>query len=446
MLKSPYRAPRIDAAVFATRRQQLLDRMDDGDVLILPAPAETVRNSDVHHPFRQDSSVRYLTGFPEPEAVVVLRPGAEAAYTLFCRPRDPHLETWNGRRVGPQGAIERYGAEAAYPLAELDTRMPALLAGCRRIFYPFGVSDSFDTRVRHWLAAARPQGRRGVRVPDTLADSTPLIARARLFKDSVEVELMAEAGRISSEAHRAAMRCCRPGLYEYQVQAELEHVFGWHGAAWAYPSIVAGGVNATILHYVENDQRLNAGELLLIDAGCELAGYAADITRTFPIDGRFTTPQRDLYAVVLAAQDAALAAVAPGRPYNDFHDAAVGVLVQGLVDLGLLPGPVDARIEDGSYQRFYMHRTGHWLGLDVHDVGAYRDEAGDWTRLAAGMVVTVEPGLYIPEDADDVPAHWRGMGIRIEDDALLTDDGHRLLTRDAPKRIEDIEALMAEGP
>ncbi len=428
---------------FARRRARLMDRMGEGTVAVLPAATETVRNRDVHHPFRQDSDFQYLTGFPEPEAVAVLAPGREAPFILFCRERDPEQETWTGRRAGPEGARARYGADEAHPLADIDSVLPGLLENRERVYYSIGYNPTFDQRVMDWVKRIRGRARAGVRAPGEFVALEHLLHEMRLFKSPAEVAVMREAGRISGEAHVRAMRVCRPGMMEYQIEAELLHVFRAYGAGWAYPAIVGGGENACILHYTENDAVLGDGDLLLIDAGAEVHGYAADITRTFPVNGRYSPEQRALYDLVLAAQEAAIAEVRPGRHWNQPHEAAVIVLTQGLVDLGLLQGDPAERVADESYRRFYMHRTGHWLGMDVHDVGDYK-RGDDWRVLEPGMVMTVEPGLYVAAGTEGADERWWNTGIRIEDDVLVTAQGCEVLTTSVPRTADAIEALMAE--
>ncbi|MFN7751046.1 MAG: aminopeptidase P N-terminal domain-containing protein [Pseudomonadota bacterium] len=428
------------------RRERLAVRLREGVAVLATAP-ESVRNRDTHHPYRFDSHFFYLTGFAEPEAVLVLVAGATPRHILFCRPRDPDRELWDGRRHGPEAARVRFGFDEAYPIDELDARMPDLLADQPVLHCVLGESAAWNQQVSGWLAAVRVRTRSGVRAPDLLAEIRGPIDEMRRIKDAGEIATMRRAAAISGRAHRRAMHAALPGRHEYEVEAELLHEFRRSGAqAPAYPSIVAAGANACVLHYVENDAALRPGELLLIDAGCELDGYASDITRTFPIDGRFTGEQRALYECVLAAQAAAIAAVAPGASWQAPHDAAVAVLARGFVDLGLLQGPVERVIESGDYRRFYMHRTGHWLGLDVHDAGEYKDrESGDWVRLQPGNVTTVEPGCYV-RPGEGVPERFWNIGIRIEDDVLVTEDGCEVLTPDAPKAVADIEAWMRERP
>lgn len=452
-------AQAIPAAVFARRRRALLEQMGPGSIALLAAAPETLRNRDVQHPFRQDSDFYYLTGFPEPDAVAVLVAGGEPEFLLFCRARDPQLEIWHGRRAGPQGAMERYGADHAYPIAELNRRIPALLENRERLFYAVGYRDDWDRRVMHWLNQVRGQARTGIRAPTTLVTVEHLLHPLRLRKEPEEIAVMRESARIAAAAHRRAMQVCRPGLMEYALEAEILATFLRHGAGWAYPSIVGGGDNGCILHYTENNAPLRDGDLVLIDAGAELDGYASDITRSFPVNGHFSGPQRALYEVVLAAQQAAIAKVRPGGHFNEPHDAAVRTLTEGLVALGLLSGAVEELIQAEHYKSFYMHRTGHWLGMDVHDVGDYK--TGDtWRVFEPGMVTTIEPGLYIPAGGkapdgrwarlgvsleSEVEECWQRIGIRIEDDVLVTEDGHEVLTAAAPKTIDAIEALMREG-
>ncbi len=413
--------------------------MGQGVAIIATAPERT-RNRDVHHPFRFDSYFYYLTGFTEPEAVVVIVAGAEPRSILFCREKDIEREIWDGFRFGPAAAKSEFGFDEAQPIGKLDEHMAKLLADQPAMYADVGADTAWDARAIGWLNAVRAQARSGVTAPGEIRDLRRLLDDMRLFKDTHELASMRRAAAISTGAHERAMRTTRPGLHEYQIEAELLHEFHRHGSSSpAYPSIVAGGANACVLHYVENRARLEPGSMLLIDAGCEIDGYASDITRTFPVSGRFTGPQRDVYELVLAAQAAAIAAVAPGRHWEQPHDAAVAVLVRGFIDFGLCTGTPDAVIESGDYKRFYMHRTGHWLGLDVHDVGDYKRD-GEWRTLEPGMTLTVEPGCYIRR-ADNVPEAFWDIGIRIEDDVLVTADGCEVLTSPA-KTVASIEALV----
>ncbi|MCG8992322.1 Xaa-Pro aminopeptidase [Laribacter hongkongensis] len=432
----------IDNRIYASRRQRLMGELGDG-IAILPTAPELVRNGDAHYAYRFDSSFYYLTGFAEPEAVLVLDATAGKS-VLFCRDKDIEREIWNGYRFGPEGAKETFGFDEAYSISEFDERLPDLLADRHTLHMGFGRDAAFDARVNVALNALRARFRTGVTAPTVLRDVQAVVHNMRLFKDDSEIALMREAGRISAEAHVAAMRAARPGRFEYQLEAEILRTFCTNGARTpSYESIVAGGGNACVLHYVSNQDVLKDGDLVLIDAGCEYQGYAGDITRTFPVNGRFSAAQRDVYDVVLAAELAAIAAVRPGARWNDPADAALRVLVQGLIDLGLLSGSLDGNIESEAYKQFYMHRIGHWLGLDVHDCGDYKVD-GQWREYRPGMVTTVEPGLYL-RPADNVPEAFWNIGIRIEDDVLCTAEGHEILTAGVPKSVADIEALMAEG-
>ncbi|NLD54301.1 MAG: M24 family metallopeptidase [Burkholderiaceae bacterium] len=501
-------AQQRDAAPFARRRAELARRMraEGGGVAVVFTAPEVARNRDTEYPYRFDSYFHHLTGFPEPQSVVVIIADAGAERSiLFCRSKNEEREIWDGFRHGPEAARERFGLDEAYPIEELDALMPRLLADRPAVFYALGSDAGLDAHVQRWLGGVRAQSRAGVSAPYRALDVTRLLDEMRLVKDDDEIAIMRAAARISAGAHVRAMRFTRPGCHEYEVEAELLHEFRRHGSEFpAYGSIVAGGANACVLHYRGNDARLADGDLLLIDAGCELQGYASDITRTFPVSGRFSPAQRELYDIVLAAQAAAQAATRPGRHFMEPHDAAVRVLAQGMIDCGLLEGSVDGVIESGAYRRYYMHRTSHWLGRDVHDCGDYREpieearpvaggtgastkpaargrtaaKAGagaktavsagakakrgaarksgrgsdapastperPWRRLVPGMVLTLEPGIYV-RAAADVPAHFHDIGIRIEDDAVVTARGCEILTGDVPKRATDIEALMAEG-
>jgi Xaa-Pro aminopeptidase len=412
---------------------------------VLPAAPVRLRNNDVEYPYRQDSDFQYLTGFDEPEAVAVLVPGrAQAEYILFVRERDPERETWDGRRAGPSGAKRDYGADDAFPVSDMDEILPGLLENRERVFYTMGAYADFDQRVVGWVNGLRTQARNGRHPPLEFVALDHVLHDMRLFKSRAEIEYMRTAAHIAARAHQRAMRFCRPGATEFQVMAELLHEFRRHNADTAYPPIVGGGANSCILHYRENDQPLAAGDLLLIDAGCEFEFYASDITRTFPVNGRFTSEQRAVYEVVLEANRAAIAKVRPGNHWNEPHEAAVRVITQGLVKLGLLKGRLPALIRSGAYRRYFMHRTGHWLGLDVHDVGDYK--VGDeWRVFEPGMALTVEPGIYLPAGARGVPKRFRNIGIRIEDDVVVTKKGAEVLTARAPKDADQIEALMARG-
>jgi Xaa-Pro aminopeptidase len=432
-----------DVAVRAARRQRLAQAMP-GAVAVIPTSPERARNRDTHYPYRYDSYFHYLTGFQEPEAVLVIVADAAPRSILFCRERNAEREAWDGLRHGPEGARERFGFDEAQPMAKLDEAMSALLADRPALWYPVGADPEWDARAMRWLNAVRANARSGVAAPQQLHDVRAPLDDMRLVKDAHELAVMRRAAAISTGAHRRAMQATRPGRNEYEIEAELLYEFRRNGAQFpAYWPIVAGGANSCVLHYVSNDAPLAGGALLLIDAGCELDGYAADITRTFPINGRYSGAQREVYELVLAAQRAAMDKVRAGNAWNEPHDAAVKVLAQGMLDLKLLPGSLDAVLEKEAYKRFYMHRTGHWLGMDVHDAGDYK-RAGQWRALAPGMTLTVEPGLYI-RAADDVPESLRDIGVRIEDDVLVTEAGCEVLTAEAPKSIADVEALMRDA-
>ena len=427
---------------FKKRRGRLAKSLGTG-VVVLPTAPERTRNADAHYDYRWDSGFYYLTGFREPEAVLVMVLGDEPRSILFCREKNLEREIWDGFRHGPELGREHFGFDEAYAYGELDQRMPELLANREALHTPVGSDPAWDLRVAGWLNAVRARVRTGVTAPDQIRDVRAAVNDMRLFKDEHEIAVMRRAAQISSAAHARAMSFAAPGMREYQVEAELMHEFLKNGArAAAYGSIVAAGANACVLHYRENSAELRKGDLMLIDAGCELDSYASDITRTFPIAGRFSPVQKDVYELVLASQEAAIKAVKPGADFIDYHDAATRVLVQGLIDFKLCNGSVDQVLEDNSYKQFYMHRTGHWLGLDVHDAGDYMQK-GKWRKLKAGMVLTVEPGLYI-RPADNVPKAFWNIGIRIEDDVLVTAKGREILTADCPKSVKDVESTVLD--
>lgn len=435
---------KITKKEFADRRSELMGLMEPNSIAILPAAPVRARNRDVDYPYRQDSDFYYLTGFAEPEAVLALIPGREhGEYVLFCRERDPAMEIWDGFRAGPDGAIKHYGADDAFPISDLDEILPGLIEGRDRVYYAMGSDSEFDRKVMEWVNTIRAKVRAGAHPPGEFISLDHHLHDMRLYKSKAEIRMMKRAAEISANAHVRAMEKCVPGMMEYQLEAEYLHEFAREGARHpAYPSIVGGGANACILHYIENNAPLGDGDLVLIDAGAEFDHYAADITRTFPVNGKFSQPQKQLYIVVLQAQLAAIRAVKPGNHWNQAHEAAVKVLTQGLVKLGILSGKVSDRIADESYRKYFMHRTGHWLGMDVHDVGDYK-VADEWRVLEEGMVLTVEPGLYIAKDDTEVDEQWRGIGIRIEDDVLVTAKGNSVLTKNVPKKADEIEALMA---
>ena len=433
----------ISASEFARRRRQLMRMAGEDAILVLPAAPERVRSHDTHYPYRQDSDFWYLSGFPEPEAVLVLVPGRRHGEALlFCRERDAEREAWDGPRAGQEGAVETFGMDDAYPIEDLDEILPGLLEGRSRVYYHFGRDAEFDLKLIGWVNRVRAQARQGAQPPHEFLELGHLLHELRLFKSKDELKLMQRAADISVRAHVAAMRAAKPGVREYELQADIEREFRASDAWPAYNSIVGAGANACVLHYRANAAAAKDGDLVLVDAGAEFRGYASDITRTFPVNGRFTREQRALHDLVCAAQAAALAQAKPGAPYEAGHDAAVRTLTEGLLKLGLLKGRLEKNLAEGHYKRFYRHKTGHWLGLDVHDVGDYRID-GESRLLEPGMVFTVEPGLYVSPDDATVDAKWRGIGVRIEDDVVVTADGHRVLTDALARSADEIEALMA---
>ncbi|MCA1992856.1 MAG: aminopeptidase P N-terminal domain-containing protein [Coleofasciculus sp. S288] len=430
---------------YKERREQLMAKIGSSTAIFRSAPVAVMHN-DVEYAFRQDSDFYYLTGFNEPEAVAVLAPHHEEhRFVLFVQPKEPEKEVWTGYRTGVEAAKEKYGADEAYPITELDEKLPKYLEKADRIYYQLGRDRSFnDTVIRHWQQLMATYPKRGTG-PVAIESTNPVLHTMRLVKSAAELEMLRKAVAISVEAHNHAREFAHPGRYEYEVQAEIEHIFRRHGATGpAYPSIVASGANSCILHYIENDRQMQENDLLLIDAGCSYGYYNADITRTFPVGKTFTPEQKTIYEIVLKAQQDAIAQVQPGNPYNLFHDTAVRVLVEGLMDLGLLAGDIEEIIKEEKYKPFYMHRTGHWLGLDVHDAGVYK-HGENWQLFQPGHLVTVEPGLYIGSDTQPVegqPAiddRWRGIGVRIEDDVLLTESGHEVLTAGVPKSVAEME-------
>ncbi len=430
----------IESKEYHLRREQLMGKIGNGTAIFRSAPMATMHN-DVEYTYRQDSSFYYLTGFNEPEAVAVLAPHHEEhRYILFVQPKDPEQETWTGYRCGVEAAKEIYGADEAYPINELDEKLPQYLINADRIYYHLGNDRKFnDVIISHWQKLMRGYQKRGT-VPLAIEDTRPIIFPMRLVKSPGEIAMMRKAAEISAMAHNRAREFAKPGVYEYQVQAEIEHIFRKEGGMGiAYPSIVASGENACILHYIENNRQIQENDLLLIDAGCSYGYYNGDITRTFPVSGKFTPEQKALYEIVLEAQKKAIEEIQPGKPYNEFHDMAVCVIVQGLLDLGLLQGDLEEIITEEKYKPFYMHRTGHWLGLDVHDVGVYKHNQETWQNLQPGHILTVEPGIYISpnikpaEGQPEIPDRWKGIGIRIEDDLLVTETGHEILTAAVPK-------------
>lgn len=439
---------KLTQAEFQERRDILAGEMGLRSIAIIATSPVALRNRDADYKYRADSSFFYLTGFAEPEAVAVIETfdSEEEGYTysLFCRERDREMEIWNGYRAGVDGAVDDYEADEAYAIDLLDEEILEKLQNKDKLFYRVGHSAEFDARVAKWIAQASGESRRGKSAPAQIVQLDRIVDEMRLHKDANEIELMQIASDISAEAHTRAMQTVRPGMMEYALEAELNYVFGKNGCVPSYNSIVGGGENACILHYVENDKELKDGDLVLIDAACEYQFYASDITRTFPVNGKFSPEQKALYNIVLDAQIAAINAVQIGNSYKEPHNVAVRILVQGLLDLGIMQGKIEEIIETESFRQFYMHDTGHWLGMDVHDVGAYKTN-GEWRSYEEGMVVTVEPGLYIAPDDETVDPKWRGIGIRIEDDVVATQNGPLVLTAKVVKTVEDIEALMAKA-
>ncbi|WP_445116211.1 Xaa-Pro aminopeptidase [Acinetobacter sp. WZC-1] len=436
---------KLTQADFQERRDRLAEQMGPHSIAIIATSPVAMRNHDADYKFRADSSFFYLTGFPEPEAVAILETGEtgnDYSYSLFCRERNRELEIWNGYRAGIDGALNDYEADEAYAIEQLDKQIIQKITDKQRLYYRMGQRADFDARVSGWIRQAGEQ-RQGNGAPAEMVQLDRILDDMRLYKSAREIELMQLAADISAQAHSRAMQRVRPGMMEYALEAELNYVFGQQGCVPAYNSIVGGGANACILHYVENNQPLKDGDLVLIDAACEYECYASDITRTFPVNGKFSPEQQALYEVVLAAQLAAIDAVRVGNSSREPHQLAIRILVEGLLRLGLMQGDVDQLIESEAYRQFYMHGTGHWLGMDVHDVGSYKIN-GEWRSYAEGMVVTVEPGLYIAPDDETVDVKWRGMGIRIEDDVVVTANGPLVLTRNVVKSVADIERLMAQ--
>ena len=426
---------------YQNRRGLLLNCIDEG-IIVIPTSREKIRNKDAHYPFRPDSYFYYLTGFTEPDAVLVLHKNGENKSTIFCREKNIEKEIWDGFRLGPSSAPASLDVDEAFPIDELDKLMPKFLENQESVYSVIGVDTRWDSKIISWLNHTRSKVRTGIRAPSSLKDIRRYLDEMRLIKDETELNIMRSAAKISSVAHIAAMKATAPNKNEYEVEAELLYHFKKHGSEFpAYTSIVAGGANSCVLHYTENNQKLKDGELLLIDAGCELHGYASDITRTFPINGKYTQAQKEVYSIVLNAQEAAIGQVKAGNSWQAPHEAALKILAEGMVDIGLLKGSVEEVIETEAFSRFYMHRTGHWLGMDVHDVGDYKTN-GQWRNLEPGMVLTVEPGMYIRK-APDIPKDFWNIGIRIEDDVVVTGGGCEILTSDTPKSISDIEAIMA---
>ena len=428
---------------YAKRRLQLMEIAGEESVIIVHAAAQKIRNNDAGYPYRQDSDFLYLSGFSEPEAMMVLLPEDKGGHSiLFCRERDPHREMWDGLMAGTEGAVEQFGFDEAFPISEMEKRLPRLLRGRERVYYDLGKTPDFDQLLIGWMNDFRAKTRKKFLAPDEIIALDHSLHEMRLFKSRTEVTVMRKSARIAATAHQRAMQVCKPGMNEAEIHAELLHTFTRNQCEASYIPIVGGGANACVLHYISNRDKLNDGDLLLIDAGAEYDGYASDITRTFPVNGKFSGPQRDLYQVVLAAQLKAIEEVRAGNPWDHVHETAVQVATEGMIDLGILKGSLEEALEEECFKNYYVHNTGHWLGLDVHDVGEYEID-GHSRVLEPGMVLTVEPGIYIPETATVVDEIWHGMGIRIEDNVVVTRDEADVLTSDICKTIDDIEQLMA---
>jgi Xaa-Pro aminopeptidase len=436
----------ISKAEFSRRRKNLMALMEPNSIAIIPSARELIRNKDSTFPFRQDSDFHYLSGFDEPESVLVLIPGRRhGQFVMFCRERDKTRELWDGYRQGPEGVCKNLGADDAFPIGDIDDILPGLLEGRERVYYSMGRSADFDQQIMSWVNSIRGKVNTGAVPPGEFTDLDHMLHDLRLYKSAAELRIMRRACDITARAHCRAMTHCKPGLFEYQLEAEIQHEFATAGARFpAYSSIVGSGDNGCILHYVENTAKMRDGDLVLIDAGCELDSYAADVSRTFPVNGQFTKEQRAIYDLVLKANLAAIECSRPGNHWNQPHDATVKVITEGLVKLGLLKGGVATLIKNGAFRDFYMHKAGHWLGLDVHDVGDYQ-VGGEWRLLEPGMAMTVEPGIYIAPDNTRVAKKWRGIGVRIEDDIVITADGCEVLSGAVPKDADAVEALMAAG-
>ncbi len=426
---------------FARRRQQLMQMVGEGGVAILPSAPVRMRSRDVEYRYRQDSDFYYLTGFAEADAVTVLVPGrGKGEFLMFCRDRDPEKELWDGSRAGPDGVVEYFGADDAFPIDDIDDILPGIIESCTRVYYTMGMYADFDTRIAEWINSLRSRELRGVHTPQEFVALDHLLHDMRLYKSRAEISAMRRSAKIAVAAHERAMQAVRPGMFEYEVEAEFRHEFRRNDAWVSYSPIVGSGVNSCTLHYVDNNCQIADGEMLLVDAGCELDYYASDITRTMPVNGRFSPEQRAVYEIVLEAQNAAIEKTRKGNHWNEPHDVAVEVITRGLKDLGLLDGSVSKLIKDAAYSQFFMHRTGHWLGMDVHDVGDYK-VGEQWRLLEPGMVTTVEPGIYIPASSA-VPSKFHNIGIRIEDDVLVTANGADVLSKGLVKEPDDIEAMM----
>lgn len=437
---------KIGLSEFARRRTELMALMEENSIAILPGAVARFRNADVEYRFRQDSDFHYLTGFDEPDAVIALVPGREHGEAiLFCHERDDDHERWHGKITGPERAMQMYGIDDAFPIADIDDILPGLIEGRSRLYYPMGNDPDFDSRVIDWVRIISTNGQPGAEPPGEFIQLEQYLHELRLFKSSTEIEIMRRAAEATSRGHMSILQTAEPGMMEFELEAELYHEFAMNGARWpAYPAIVGGGENACTMHYIENDHELVDGDLVLVDAGGEYENYACDLTRTFPVNGRFSESQAEIYDVVLKAQEAAINAVQPGNTWNQPHEAAVREVTRGLLDLGILSGDLEALLEEEAYVPYCPHKTGHWLGLDVHDVGDYQVN-GQWRVFEEGMVTTIEPGIYFPPEQTAVPAAYRGIGIRIEDDVLVTRKGNEVLTAAVPKSRQEIESMMSGG-
>lgn len=433
--------------IYAARRRQLMQEVGPDGVAIVVGNPEATRSHDTEFPYRASSDILYLSGFREPQTVLVIAPGhPDGEFVLFVRSRDPLKEQWEGRRAGPEGAVERFGADAAFTVEQLDEKLPGYLAERRRLYYTLGSNAKFDRRVTRWVSSLRHRRNQPPGAPGAIYDLRDIVHQMRLLKDAAEIEAIRSAVKVTSEAHQLAMQRCRPGMHEYELQALIEYHFARNGADFpAYSSIVGAGDNATILHYIENTDPIKDGDVVLIDAGCELGFYAGDITRSFPANGKFSPAQRDLYQAVLDVQIATIDKIAPGVEFEEIKDFSNRGLAQAMLDLGLLAGSLDEVMEDNSYRKYYPHSIGHWLGIDVHDVGSYCAEDGGSRRFEPGMVLTIEPGLYVQASDESAPQELRGVGVRIEDNILVTDSGRENLSKDCPKTVEAVEAMVGEG-
>ena len=425
---------------FSERRLKLSDKVLEDSAIIVASALVKARISDTDYAYRQDSNFYYLSGYEEPDSLLLIRPSSDKEkFIIFCRDRDPLREQWDGFRTGQEGAVQQYGADNAYSINSLDQMMPDLLAGVKNIYFSMSAPCGVDIKISHWMEDIRKNTRAGAEPPNNLLSLDSILHEMRLIKEDHEMNLMKKAADITTEAHIRAMQAVTPGMYEYQLEAEYLYAFNKNGArSPAYNSIVGGGNNSCILHYVENNDELKDGDLVLVDAGCEYQYYASDVTRTFPVNGKFSPEQKEIYSIVLEAHRQSMEQAKPGNKWNLMHEKSVEVIVEGLLELGLLKGTKEQVIEKGDYSKFYMHRIGHWLGMDVHDVGGYKQD-GDWRELEKGMVMTVEPGIYILDSLEDVDDKWKGIGVRIEDDIVITDSGFEVLTPNVPRTIEEVE-------